>query len=238
MIFIYSKIEEPIFEEKLTNFSNPGSHSADCIVLIIYQLQQSTAFAYTVFNQVKSVYYDGESKQEIARKKWTDEMKIHAQMRESTIARAPKSVNYTAFGKVFFAFVLIVLIAGGFLAAKSISDRKEERKQEVLLAIPPQVGDLYYGYFVEHDPSVASGKMLWTWLRVVKIEGKTYSVSINKTKEEKQSSDDRPVSAFEEHTLETELITGATPGFRTKDNSFDFLAKRKQQHSNHNDHEN
>jgi len=76
MIIFYSKIEQPIFEEKLTNFSNPGVYSSDSLVLVIYQMQQSTAFAYTVFNKVKSVYYDGESKQMIARRKWTDEMKM------------------------------------------------------------------------------------------------------------------------------------------------------------------
>jgi hypothetical protein len=236
MIFIYSKIEKPIFEEKLTNFSNPGIYSTDGIVLIIYQLQQSTAFAYTVFNQVKSVYYDGESKQEIARKKWTDKMRTHAQMRENTITREPKSIYYTAFGKAFFAFVLIVFITGGFLAVKSISDRKEEQKQEVLLAIPPQPGDLYYGYFVERDPSVASAKMLWTWLRVDKIEGKRYLVSINKVKTEKQLTQDQPDQGFEEKPITTEFTAGAIAGFKSIDNSFDFSAKRK--HPNHNDHEN
>jgi hypothetical protein len=236
MIFIYSKIEKPIFEEKLTNFSNPGIYSANSLVLIIYQLQQSTAFAYTVFNQVKSVYYDGESKQEIARKKWTDEMRNHAQMRENTITREPKSIYYTAFGKAFFAFVLIVFITGGFLAVKSISDRKEEQKQEVLLAIPPKAGDLYYGYFVERDPSIASAKMLWTWLRVDKIEGKRYLVSINKVKTEKQLTQDQPDQGFEEKPITTEFTAGAIAGFKSIDNSFDFSAKRK--HPNHNDHEN
>jgi hypothetical protein len=228
MIIFITKIEKPIFEEKLTNFSNPGVFSDNHITLVVYQLAQKTGFAYSTFNKVTSIYFDGDSNHQIPGGKWTEEMFIHAKMRENTVAREPKSVRYTKFGKAFFILCFIIFLTMAFLAEKSISDRKKELKQEATLAIPPQQGDLYYGYFVERDPSAASAKMLWTWLRVVKIEGKTYFVSINKTKEEEQSSDDKPNSDFEEHTFETELITGTMPGFRTKDNSFDFLAKRKQ----------
>lgn len=226
MIIFYSKIEKPIFEEKLSNFSNPGIYSACGLTLVIYQLQQSTAFAYTVFNQVKSIYYDGESKQAIARKKWTDEMKIHAQIRESSVAREPKSIHYTTFGKAFFAFVFIVFITAGYLAVKSINNRKEEQKQEALLAIPPQAGDLYYGYCIENVAGTT--KMRWTWLRIDKVEGKSYLVSINKAKTEKQLHQDQPDEGFEETPITTTFSGGAMPGFTSTNNSFNFYAKRKR----------
>jgi large-conductance mechanosensitive channel len=80
-------------------------------------------------------------------------MKIHAQMRENTVTRAPKNLRYTTFGKVFMAFALVALLSAGFLAVKSISDRKNEQKQEAKLTVTPRQGDLYYGYFIENKPS-------------------------------------------------------------------------------------
>lgn len=227
MIIFYRKIEQPIFEEKLNNFSNPGLYSSDYIVLVVYQLHQSTGFGYTVFNKVRSVYFDGGSNREIPRRQWTEEMKSHAQMRENTVARDPKSLRYTPFGKVFIAFTLIVFLTAGILAVRTISKRKKEQKQEAQLTVPPRQGDLYYGYFIQNNATGGASKMLWTWIRVDKIEGTIYLISINKNRTENELSQDQPGQEFDKTPIRAEFTTGAIPGFKSIDNGFNFFAKRK-----------
>jgi hypothetical protein len=63
---------------------------------------------------------------------------------------------------------------------------------------------------------------------VDKIEGSTYLVSINKARTETQLSQNQPDQGFEDTPVRAEFTTGAIPGFKATDNSFNFFAKRKQ----------
>lgn len=228
MIIRIIETKKSIFEEKLTGFSVPDGFSVDNITFIVYQFHSKTLFSRSVYNKVKSAYFIGNMDREISHKVWTKEMIAHANMREKTIEREPKSIHYTILGKALFTLLFALVLIIGFLAVQSISYMKKEKAEEALLSEAPKNGDVYYGHFNEFAPSGASLRMGWTWLRIMGTEGGAYLVSIHKIVKESPSSDGPPNTGFEERTYKVLMKGGASPSFKSPDNNFDFTAMRKQ----------
>lgn len=223
-----TEIRKPIFEEELTRLALPEGYQTGSITYMIRQFHSKTLFSQSVYPKIESVYFVGDSGREIPRKVWTTEMAAHAELRESTVQREPKSVRYTIFGKALFTLLFALILVVGLLVARSMTEVKKQKAQEALLNIAPKAGDVYYGFYGEYLPSGVS-KTGWTWLRIEKADGAFYLVSLNKKVSESFSqATDAPTEAFDERTYKVTLKRGTEPEFKTEDSRFNFSASRKQ----------
>ncbi|KIO78274.1 hypothetical protein TH53_04460 [Pedobacter lusitanus] len=130
--------QKPIFQEKITLLTTPEYYPTESMTYVIYQFQSKTLFSESVYKKVESAYFADDLDREIPRKAWTEEMKAHAAMRESTEPREPKSVRYTFIGKALFTVLFVLILVLGFLAVQSFNEMKKINAQNKLMNTSPK----------------------------------------------------------------------------------------------------
>lgn len=228
MIIRVTQIEEPIFEEELNYMVLPEGQSSGSLTFVLYQFHSRTFFGESTYNKVNPVFFLTGSKHKIRRQKWTKEMAEYAQMRENTIPRIPKKVHYNFFGKALFTLLFAVLLFLGFQVFRSISTLKKEKTEEAVLLSDPKENDVYYGNLTEFASNGTLERTGWTWMKVVKIEGSDYIVSLGKEISEGLKPDSSPTAGFETETYRLKLKKGQQLSFKSADNNFSFSAMKKQ----------
>lgn len=228
MILRITQIEEPIFEEELRYMVPPEGQSSGSLTFVLYQFHSRTFFGESTYNKVNPTFFIKGSNHKIPKQKWTREMTEYAQMRENTIPRIPKKVRYNFFGKALFTLLFVLILVIGFQVFRSISTLKKEKTEEAVLLSDPKENDVYYGNLTEFASNGVLKRTGWTWLKVVKIEGSDYTVSLGKEITEGLKPDSSPSAGFETETYPLKLKKGEQLSFKSADNNFIFSVMKKQ----------
>jgi hypothetical protein len=227
MIITIRQIEKPIFEEELISMVPPSGQPLGIMTYVLYQYHSTTFFSESTYNKVNSVFFATGTNHRIPQRAWTNEMANYAKMREDTVQRARKRVHFNFLGKALFVILFALILFIPFQVMRSMSFLKKEKAEQVLLTDTPKENDQYYGYFNEFASSGASIRMGWTWIKIVKIEGSDYQISIGKEVADKPAAEGTAPTGFEGRVYHVHVEKGTMIIFKSPDKSFDFTAMSK-----------